>query len=217
MLFAALGMLSLGLSALAAGEGETGNGLTGRQALERLMAGNQRYVSGQATHPHQAAERRAEVSRGQHPFAVILACSDSRDTPEIVFDQGLGDLFVMRVAGNLVDDYVLGSIEYAVEHLGTRLIVVMGHSRCGAVEAAVKAGHAPAHENSLIKAILPSVEQARHQSGDLMDDAIRDNVQHAVNIVRRSQPMLAPLAKSGKISVVGARYDLDSGKVTLLP
>jgi carbonic anhydrase len=210
-------MLCLSLCALAAGKDEIENGLTGRQVLETLMAGNQRHVSGQSEHPNRSEERRAEVSRGQHPVAVILSCSDSRVPPEIVFDQGLGDLFVVRVAGNLVDDYGLGSIEYAVKHLGVRLILVMGHSRCGAVEAAVKGGHAPARIESIVSAIRPAVDQSRHQSGNLLDNAINANVLRMVGTLRRAQPILAPLAKSGKISVVGARYDLESGKVTLLP
>jgi hypothetical protein len=106
-------------------------------ALTRLVEGNKRFVAGSTTHPDQTAERRTETAKGQHPFAIILTCADSRLSPEILFDEGIGDLFVVRNAGNLLDDHVLGSIEYAVEHLHATLIVVLGHTKCGAVSAAV--------------------------------------------------------------------------------
>jgi carbonic anhydrase len=137
------------------------NFLTGDQALQELMNGNKRYVAAELAHPNQTAARRAEVAKGQDPFAIIVGCSDSRVPPEIIFDQGLGDLFVTRVAGNIVDDVVLGSIEYAAEHLGVPLIVVLGHKRCGAVEAAAKGGDAPVHIRSLVEAIKPAIKKAK--------------------------------------------------------
>src|SRR3954451_10886779 len=116
---------------------EAASGLSADQALSRLLAGNERFVAHKERHPDESAGRRRELVSGQHPFAVILGCSDSRVAPELLFDEGLGDLFVIRVAGNIVDDDILASIEYAVEHLGTKLVVVLGHEKCGAVSAAV--------------------------------------------------------------------------------
>jgi carbonic anhydrase len=209
-----IGAVALALAVHAA---DQVGGLTARQALDRLMAGNGRFASGAAMHPNQSVDRRAEVAKGQHPVAIILTCSDSRVPPEIAFDQGLGDLFVVRVAGNVVDDHVVGSVEYAVDHLGARLIMVLGHSHCGAVEAAVKGGHAPAHIASLVKSIAPAVEQSRSRPGDFLTNSIDANVLRVVGTLRRCQPILAPLAAQGKISVIGARYDLESGKVVLIP
>ncbi|MBA3939351.1 MAG: carbonic anhydrase, partial [Planctomycetes bacterium] len=120
------------------------------QALQRLMEGNARYVAGKATHPHQDAARRAEVTNVQKPIAIIVTCADSRVGPEVVFDQGLGDIFVLRVAGNVADDDVQASIEYAVEHLNVNLVMVLGHERCGAVKAALAGGELPGHLAGLI-------------------------------------------------------------------
>src|SRR5216110_584585 len=132
------------------------------EAISKLKEGNGRYAGGNLQHPGQTTERRAELANTQHPFATIVSCSDSRVPPEIVFDQGLGDLFVVRVAGNVIDDHALGSIEYAVDHLGVRLIVVLGHQSCGAVQAARETiaakSKAPGHIQSLVTAIRPAVE-----------------------------------------------------------
>src|SRR5947209_5314090 len=125
------------------------------QALARLIEGNARYSRHREQHPDETLARRKELQVGQHPFAVVLSCSDSRVPPELVFDQGLGDLFVVRVAGNIAADAVLGSVEYAVEHLGTKLIVVLAHEKCGAITAAVEGGKAPGHLPALVAAIQP--------------------------------------------------------------
>ncbi len=182
-------------------------------ALQQLIDGNNRYVEAQFRHPHQLAERRMEVAKGQHPFAIILTCADSRVPPEIVFDQGLGDLFVLRVAGNVIDDAVIGSIEYAAEHLGTPLLVVMGHERCGAVDAAVKGGEVPGHIGALVKAISPAVVKARGKAGDLLDNSVRANVEMVTAKLKSSQPILAHLVEDSKLEVIGAYYDLDDGHV----
>jgi carbonic anhydrase len=131
------------------------------------MSGNERYVSSKQTHPHQTPEYRADLTRGQHPFAVILGCSDSRVSPEVIFDQGLGDIFVVRVAGNIVNDIVLASIEYAVAHLHTPLVMVLGHSECGAVGATVVGGDLEGHLPSLAKAIQPAVDKVEDAFGDV--------------------------------------------------
>jgi len=185
--------------------------------VQRLLDGNRRYVDGKPSHPNQTLERRKHVAKGQHPFAVVLSCSDSRVPPEIIFDQGIGDLFVVRVAGNIVDDAGLGSIEYAVEHLHASLIVVLGHERCGAVEAAVKGGEAPGRIKSLVEAIRPAVEKSKGEPGDLAENAMRANVRLVVDHLKASKPILEHFVHKGTLTVVGARYDLDDGQVTVIP
>ena len=133
-----------------------------------------------------------------------------------LFDQGLGDLFVVRVAGNIVEDSGLGSIEYAVSHLGPKLVVVLGHERCGAVDATLKGGDAPGHIAALVKKIQPAIESSKDMPGDKLDNAVRINVRIAVDELKKSQPILSELAAQGKIKIVGARYDLDTGVVTWL-
>ncbi len=189
---------------------------SGEDALQALLAGNMRYVGTKLAHPNQTAERRAEVARGQHPFAVILGCSDSRVPPEVVFDQGLGDLFVIRVAGHSTNDVVLGSLEYAAEHLGVRLVMVLGHERCGAVEAAVKAGEVGGHIASVVAAIKPAVDRIAGRPGDPVDHAVRANVELVVAQLKSSTPVLAESVKAGRLKIVGARYALESGWVDLI-
>jgi len=190
--------------------------LTADQALQRLVAGNERYVAGAATHPDQTAQRRAELAKGQFPFAIVLTCSDSRVVPELFLDQGLGDLFVIRNAGNILDDHVIGSMEYAVEHLHVPLVLVVGHEKCGAVSAAVAGGEAPGHIRSVVEALEPAVEQARNLPGDKVDNAVRANAARAAEILTRVQPILKEAASSGKLMVVPARYDLATGRLEIL-
>src|SRR2546428_5927950 len=184
------------------------------EAISKLKEGNGRYTSGNVQHPGQTAERRTELANTQHPFATIVSCSDSRVPPEIVFDQGLGDLFVVRVAGNVIDDHALGSIEYAVDHLGVRLIVVLGHQSCGAVKAAKETiaakSKAPGHIQSLVTAIQPAVEATA--KGDL-EATIKANVKDVAQALRSSTPILKPKVDSGELKVVGAYYSLDTGAV----
>ncbi len=187
------------------------------KAIAKLKEGNGRYTSGNLEHPGQTTERRAELTKDQHPFAVILSCSDSRVPPEIVFDQGLGDLFVVRVAGNVIDDHGLGSIEYAVDHLGARLIVVLGHQSCGAVKAAKETiaakSKAPGHIQSLVAAIQPVVEAT---AKDDLDTTVKANVKHVVQALRSSTPILKAKVDSGEVQVIGGYYSLDTGDVSLL-
>ena len=187
------------------------------EVLARLEDGNRRYMAGKLMHPRQDARRRAELATEQHPFAIVLGCSDSRTSPEVLFDQGLGDLFVVRVAGNVLNDQILGSIEYAVEHLGTQVVVVLGHERCGAVKAtketlAAKA-EAPPHINSLVSAIRPAVEAAPGADVEAMTHA---NIRYVVQGLRSSAPTLKGKVDAREIAVVGAYYDLDTGKVVFL-
>ena len=187
------------------------------EAISKLKEGNGRYTSGSLQHPGQTSDRRTELANVQHPFAVIVSCSDSRVPPEIVFDQGLGDLFIVRVAGNVMNDQGLGSIEYAVDHLGSRLILVLGHQRCGAVDAAKQTiaakGKAPGHIQSLVTAIKPAVEAT---AKDDLDTTIKANVKNVVQALRSSTPILKAEVDSGKIQVVGGYYSLDTGAVTFL-
>jgi carbonic anhydrase len=204
-------------AAFHAGGSEEGSGVSADQALKKLIEGNKRYVAANFLNPDRDAACRARLSKAQTPFAIILGCSDSRVSPEIVFDQGLGDLFVVRTAGNVADDVALGSIEYAAEHLHVPLLVVLGHERCGAVGAAAEGGEAPGHIEAIVKAIKPAVDKAKGRPGDLVDNAVTVNVENVTAQLKASQPLLAKLVAEGKLKVVGARYDLDTGVVGLMP
>lgn len=186
------------------------------QELDRLAKGNQRYVSSSTVCHEDWSAKRLSQAKSQSPFAVIVTCSDSRVPPEIIFDQALGDLFVIRVAGNVVDDFAIGSIEYGVSVLGAKLIVVLGHSNCGAVEGALKGLKFNNHIQEVLNAIQPAVDVAKRDSEDALEKAIKANVKHVQNKLKNSQPVLAKLQGEGKIQIVGAYYDLASGKVDLL-
>ena len=179
-------------------------------ALARLKAGNARFVAHAVSTGKPTAARRAETAQTQHPFAIIVGCSDSRTSPELVFDQNIGDLFVVRTAGNLVNDYGLGSIEYAVDHLGTRLIVVLGHERCGAVKAAMASATAPGHVNSLVRDIQPAVEAAKTEKGDPLANAVKANARLMAEKIRKE----AELGEhKSEVRIVTGYYDLDTGVV----
>jgi carbonic anhydrase len=186
------------------------------EALQKLIEGNRRHLSGEFTITQRLAERRQQVAKAQHPFAAILGCSDSRLPPEIVFDHSLGDLFVVRVAGNIVDMNGLASLEFAATQFGTPLIMVLGHARCGAVAAALAEAKVPGHIVSLVDAIKPAVAMSKGQPGDPLDNAIRANIRHTVEDLRTSQPILGDLVKAGTLKVVGALYSLDTGKVEIV-
>ena len=186
------------------------------QAWQALLAGNRRYASDAGHHPHQSAYRRAEVLPAQHPFAVIIGCSDSRVPPEIIFDCGLGDLFVVRTAGHALDDAGYASVQYVVEHLGVQLIVVLGHSGCGAVKAVIDRVEAPGHLGILIARLQSAVDAATGRPGDLLHNAVTENIGQTVAHLRMLGPVLADLVAAGKVSVVGAHYDLETGLVTLV-
>jgi carbonic anhydrase len=184
--------------------------VTADDALSLLKAGNERFTNSKVSAGKPVADRRAETAKDQHPFAIIVGCADSRTAPEIIFDQNIGDLFVVRTAGNLVDDYALGSIEYAVEHLGTRLIVVLGHARCGAVKAALAGGSAPGHINSLVRDIQPAVTASKGKEGDALTNAVHENDDQVAAKIRK-QAELGELAS--QVRIVEGYYDLDTGKV----
>lgn len=191
-----------------------------RTGWNRLAAGNERFVANESIHPDQTLEDIQKMKEGQHPFAVVITCSDSRVPPELIFDQGLGDLFVVRNAGNLIDSYELGSVEYAVEHLHTPLIVVLGHSQCGAIKAYVDHPHdtIPNHIQHIVDYIKAEPEERAlvHRGIDFYDRAIEANVMHGVHELQHSEPILAKHVRSGDLEIIGALYDLESGKVRLL-
>ena len=185
--------------------------------LRELKVGNDHHVAKRYQHPHQNAARQRELAGGQHPHAIVLSCADSRVAPEIILDQGLGDLFDVRVAGNVASDIELASIEYAAEHLHTPVLVVMGHQKCGAVTAAAAPGEAEGHLPSLLALIRPAIESAKGRPGDLIENAVHFNVENVVRQVRESTPVLSGLVTRGTLTVVGAVYSLDTGRVEWLP
>lgn len=193
----------------------TGSQMDGEQALEKLLAGNQRYIQEKLQHPNQVIERMKALTTGQQPFAIIVGCSDSRVPPEIIFDQGLGDLFITRLAGNVVDEAALGSIEYAVAHLNVPLIVVLGHEKCGAVAAAVEGGEAPGNLSTLMKLLKPAVEKVKDLPGNMVENAAKANVQLTVEALKVSNSILAERVQQGKLQVEGAYYRLDTGVVEI--
>ena len=183
------------------------------QAEQRLREGNARYQNGDVERPHQDKARRDALNEGQNPFAIVLGCADSRVPPALVFDQGLGDLFTVRVAGHVVDDVVLESVMYAVENLGTPLIVVLGHTSCGAVAATVsQVESGGAVEGALLSAIAPAVEAVRGEPGDLLNNAVKRNVHNTVEQLTQ-HPSVASRLEEGSLNVVGAVYDLTTGEV----
>ncbi|MCL4842466.1 MAG: carbonic anhydrase [Bryobacteraceae bacterium] len=191
--------------------------LSPAQALKRLMDGNERYVQHKEQHPDLSFERRRQIDEeGQHPYAVILGCADSRVPPELIFDEGLGDLFVIRDAGNVVDDDVLGSIEYAVEHLGVQLVVVLGHEKCGAVTAAIQSDKAPGHIQKVIDSILPAIAEARNLPGDQVHNCVVANAKHVAFQIKTSEPILRLAVETNRIQVVAMDYHLSTGRVEVL-
>jgi carbonic anhydrase len=201
--------------AVPAGAEQHPQGIPAADAMAKLMEGNQRYATHREQHPDASLQRRADLTKGQHPYAVIVGCADSRVPPELIFDAGLGDLFVIREAGNVVDDVVLGSVEYAVEHLGVKLVMVMGHELCGAVTAAVN--HArEGHVTKIVKLIEPVLAEAKRQPGDPVHNCVLANAKYVARQIRESRPVLEKLVKEGAVKVAAAVYEIDSGRVKLL-
>jgi carbonic anhydrase len=196
-----------------------GAGITADEALARLKEGNTRYVAAAAVAPRQDAARRHETTvGGQHPFATVLSCADSRVPVEVVFDQGVGDVFVVRVAGNVANTDEIGTMEYGAEHLGVPLIVVLAHTKCGAVTAVVKGEHVTENIGKLVAPIVPAVAgvKDRFASADvneLISRSIEANMWQAITDMYAKSPLLKKMAADGTIKVVGALYDIDSGDV----
>lgn len=211
------------LMSVAAFASGSGVGMNADQALQQLMEGNKRFVDQQMTGQKLSdAKARQSLATGQKPYAVILTCSDSRVPPEIIFDKGLGEIFVIRVAGNVPDPIVLGSIEYAAEHIGSPLVMVLGHERCGAVTAAVDAkGKPEGNIGAIVKTIAPAVKQARKtytgkDKAQLVETAVDANARLVAANLTKQSSVLKHLVKEGKLTIVTAKYDLDDGTVTLM-
>jgi carbonic anhydrase len=187
---------------------------TAEEAWARLKKGNEKFIAGSKS-ADASAERRQEVAKGQHPFAIVLTCADSRVTPEYIFDQGLGDIFVLRVAGNVADPFELGSMEYAVEHLQVPLIVILGHTKCGAVDAALGKDKPAGNLGKLIAEVhvgkdLPSEKPAA------LDAAIANNVRHQAETLTKRSDVIKEFVEHKKVRIVTGVYSLESGKVTWL-
>jgi len=194
--------------------------LTPNQALAALKNGNRKFLAGEAVEPARGGRRRRlEIARAQYPIAVLVSCSDSRVPPELLFGRGLGELFIIRNAGNTIDTVAMGSLEYAVAELNVPLVVVMGHERCGAVAAAVSVVENgttyPGSIGRMVEPIIPAVLAARATgTSDLLDASVRANVSRTVDRLRRfSEPMVLDRIKAGRLRIIGARYDLDDGNV----
>lgn len=201
--------------------------ITAEEALSRLKEGNQRFYSEDSQHKSMSSERRRQLLvTDQEPFAIILGCSDSRVPAEIIFDQGLGDLFVIRVAGNIVAPSQVGSIEYAVEKFGAPLVIVLGHSNCGAIQSTLDAlagkGDTSSHNlNSIVSRIKPVIEtlyetDLKNDEEQLMKYSVRANIRASVTHIRYSSPILERLVQQGKVAVVGAEYSLATGEVNFI-
>jgi carbonic anhydrase len=188
-------------------------------ALDALLEGNSRFYEGRREHPHQDVDRRTELQSGQNPFAVVFGCSDSRVAAEIIFDRGLGDLFMVRTAGQVVDSAVLGSVEFAVDQLGVPLVLILGHDNCGAVNAAaesVETGKLPAgYVRDIVERITPAV-MATRASGGTIDDMVAENVRQVASLLLERSPILAAKVTSGHCRIVGVVYDLADGRVRIV-
>lgn len=191
----------------------------GDESLNKLLDGNKRFVSGELSKKEVGDSRRQELTKGQQPFAIVLSCSDSRVPPEIVFDQGLGDIFIIRAAGNVVEPTTLGSIEYGAEHLNAPLLVILGHSQCGAVKATLEAkGKPEGNIGAILKKIMPAVataKKAKKDEAETLSMAVSENVKNVYKDVMKSK-IITHLTHEGKLKVVGAVYDLGTGKVNMV-
>jgi carbonic anhydrase len=184
-------------------------------ALQKLIDGNKRFVENKRQNPNQTLARVTEVAQTQKPYAAILGCADSRFPSEIIFDQGLGDLFVCRVAGNVATPEEKGSLEFGTLVLGAKVLMVVGHKRCGAVKAAIEGGELPGQIGSLTQAIKPAVETSKNQAGDKVENAVKENVRLQIENLKKS-PVISQLIQEGKLKVVGGYYDLDTGAVSMV-
>lgn len=184
--------------------------------LQKLKEGNERYVNSTTVCHEDWTAKRIAVSETQKPFAIIVSCSDSRVPPELIFDQTLGHLFVVRMAGNIVDNFAIGSIEYGVSVLGAKLILVLGHTNCGAVDAALKGMKFDNHIQEVLDDIQPAVAAVKGKPGNPLELAIKQNVRNVEELLKTSKPVLAKMIAEGNLKVEGGYYHLDTGKVEFL-
>ena len=191
--------------------------LSADEALKKLKQGNKRFVKLHQKHPDESAKRRKEMLNGQHPFVIILSCSDSRVPPELIFDQGLGDIFEIRNAGNVLNDHVIGSIEYAVMHCGVKLIVIMGHQDCGAINATLSGVSETKYIKALEDSIQPAVEKCILNNLEInSDNVVKAHVMQDIEELMKQDHELVEYMKKHKVKIVPAYYHLDSGKVEFL-
>lgn len=191
------------------------NDMSPDEALQRLMDGNQRFIGGKPRNPNQSLARLREVAQTQKPFAALLTCADSRIPAEILFDQGFGDLFMCRVAGNVVTPEEMGSLEFGTLVLGAKLLMVMGHKRCGAVDATIKGAQVPGQIASLLDAIKPALQMSRSLDKDRLESTTKANVLVQVENLKKS-PVISQLIKENKLKVVGGYFDFDTGVVSMV-
>ena len=186
--------------------------------LEKLLQGNDRFAAAHPLHPDEGRQRLHEIAKGQHPFAIVISCSDSRVPPELIFDQGLGDLFVIRTAGNLVGGLEIGSVEYAVEHLQVPLILVLGHEQCGAIKAFVEGGEAPGHIKDIVDSIKAEAEicAIAKDDKDRLAHCIEANLRHVTLQLQQQSAIIREKMGKGELRIVTGKYDLEKGAVTLL-
>ena len=189
------------------------NNKSPREALKFLKEGNARFSEDRLEHPRRDSQTREKLMAGQNPFAALLTCADSRVSPDLVFDKGLGDLFVIRNAGNVAGSTAIASIEFAVAQLGVNLVVVMGHDQCGAVQAAID-GVEIGHIGVVTGKILPAVREAETLEGDLLENAIKINARKMAKQLRRTKPIIKPAYERGDLQILSAVYSLETGRVT---
>ncbi len=195
-------------------------GSAGDESLQKLMDGNKRYVEGKIAGKDIGPSKRMELGKGQQPFAIVVTCSDSRIPPEILFDQGIGDIFVIRVAGNVVDPIALGSIEYAAEHLQSPLLFILGHTKCGAVKATLEAEKEPeGNIGAIVKKIAPAAEAAKKKGGtedEMLETAIHENIKNVYADIMKRSTIVSHLAREGTLKIVAGEYDIEKGTVRLI-
>jgi len=196
---------------------DSGQAMSSKKSLERLIQGNERFMAGNPLYPNQEFERRKETVEKQTPFAIVVSCSDSRVPTEIIFDQGIGDIFVVRVAGNVVGPIELDSIEYAADILKSPLIVVLGHQNCGAVKAILemeKTGVYSEDIQNIVPFIQPAIQESKGKAGDPLANAITANINNVVNYLNETE-ILAKLVRENKLEIVGGYYTLEKGKIEI--
>lgn len=190
------------------------------ESLKKLVEGNQRFAQGKSIHPNRSEELRNALLEGQNPYAVVISCSDSRVPVEIIFDVGLGDIFVIRTAGHVLSNETMGSLEYAVKELGVKFVMIMGHDNCGAVNSAMKAYNEKQkltpNLKSLLNHIYPVFETMEKSGKNSLDDAVKLNIQYQVEDLLKKDEYLAQQVEENKIMIVGAKYSLDTGLVELM-
>ncbi len=213
--FGVLLALSFNMSAVLANTNV--ENLSAKDAIQKLKDGNKRFVKSKSQHPDESQDRRDEMLKGQHPFVVILSCSDSRVPPELIFDQGLGDIFEIRNAGNVLNEHVIGSIEYAVMHCGVKLIVIMGHQDCGAIAATLSGVSETKYIKALEDSIKPAIEDCKEQGLEInSDNVVKAHVMQDIEELMAQDNELVKYMKDNDVKIVPAYYHLDSGRVDFL-